>query len=249
MPKVALVCVAKNEEAYIHEWIAYNILLGFDHIFIYQNNWSYNIDHPKVTCKEWPGTQQQLNCYNNFIYTFNTQFDWAAFFDVDEFLVLKQHNNIQSFLNDYTDCNAIGINWAVYGNSHNTKADLNIPVIKRFTQRSTEKHKFNEHIKSIVKLPTKSVFINPHHTNHIWYNLDKEPRTGPFNQPIKWNVAQLNHYFCKSTDEFLQKCDRGRADLIKKRNPEEYNDYLNANDIEDTCAIKFIETINNEQTK
>jgi len=37
----ALVCIAKNEDHYIEEWIAYHLKLGFDHIFIYAYNWEF----------------------------------------------------------------------------------------------------------------------------------------------------------------------------------------------------------------
>ena len=42
--KVALVCIAKEEDNYIQEWIDYNKKLGFDDIIIYQN-----IDVNKIT--------------------------------------------------------------------------------------------------------------------------------------------------------------------------------------------------------
>ena len=42
--KVALVCIAKNEDLYIDEWIDYHFKLGFDEIFVYQNNWRFNKD-------------------------------------------------------------------------------------------------------------------------------------------------------------------------------------------------------------
>ena len=36
--KIALVCIAKNEDNYIKEWITYHKKLGFDDIFIYEND-------------------------------------------------------------------------------------------------------------------------------------------------------------------------------------------------------------------
>lgn len=33
--KTALVCIAKNEDNYIDEWIEYHLMLGFDRIFVY----------------------------------------------------------------------------------------------------------------------------------------------------------------------------------------------------------------------
>jgi len=38
--KIALVTMAKDEDFYLQEWIDYHLKLGFDDIFIYQNNWT-----------------------------------------------------------------------------------------------------------------------------------------------------------------------------------------------------------------
>ena len=68
--KTALVCIAKNEDHYIDEWIEYYLKLGIDHIFIYQNDWRYKkttkyID--KLTLIEFDGENKLLEAYNNFI--------------------------------------------------------------------------------------------------------------------------------------------------------------------------------------
>ena len=39
--KTALVCIAKEEDNYIDEWIKYHLKLGFNDIFVYQNDWRY----------------------------------------------------------------------------------------------------------------------------------------------------------------------------------------------------------------
>ena len=46
--KIALVCIAKNEDNYIHEWINYHLKLEFDSIFIYENDWESNVINDKV---------------------------------------------------------------------------------------------------------------------------------------------------------------------------------------------------------
>jgi len=40
--------------------------------------------------------------------------------DCDEFIVLKHHNNIKDFINDYikNDCVGIGINWRFLKNNY-----------------------------------------------------------------------------------------------------------------------------------
>jgi len=235
----ALVCMAKNEEYYIQEWITYHHKLGFNNIIIYANDWNYLNTSQGVKVIRFNGSCQQTKIYNSFLNNYSKDYNWVAFFDVDEFLVLKQHNNIQSFLTEYEDCNAIGINWCIFGNNNHTKViNDNYNVLSRFTRRNKELYKPNEHIKTIVKIPTSST-QDIHNVNGLWFNLNKEIRSGPFNSPVDWSVAQLNHYFTKSDEEFLLKCNRGRADIETKRIYSEYLDYLNANEIEDLTALNF----------
>ena len=78
--KIALTCIAKDEDFYIQEWIDYNLKLGFDQIFIYENNWTCNVNHPNVTKIPFPGPSKQLQAYNHFLNTYGNQFDYVAFF-------------------------------------------------------------------------------------------------------------------------------------------------------------------------
>jgi hypothetical protein len=244
--KTALVCIAKNEDNYIEEWIDYNTKLGFDHIFVYANDWEYKTNRDNVTVINMPGAIQQVKAYNHFKKVLSNLFNWAAFFDVDEFLVLNKHKNLKEFLSDYSDCNAIGINWAIFGNNGHETINGEYGIIKRFTKRANENYLIkqhniivNSHIKTIVQLPC-SHFQDVHNIHGNWFNLNKEVKNGPFNTPIDWTVAQLNHYITKSTEEFKLKCERGRADTIaEKRNFEDHIEYLNANNTEDLKALDF----------
>lgn len=236
---IALVCIAKNEDNYIDEWINYNFKLGFDDIFIYANDWNYTSNRNNVYVTPVEGVPMQIASYNHFIQKYNNKYNWAAFFDVDEFLVLKKHNNIKDFLKDYEDCSAIGINWAIFGNNHHEKViDNNYNVLSRFTKKSDENFNKNEHVKSIVKLPTTTQ-QDIHCPNGQWFNLQKQKRTGPYNKPVDWTIAQLNHYCTKSIEEMHSKIMRGRADIAQKRNLEDLLVEANANQIEDLKAVEF----------
>lgn len=237
--KKALVCIAKNEDHYIHEWIEYHLKLGFDHIFIYANDWNFTSTDSHVTVKQLHGKNQQWNAYNHFLADNNHNYDWAAFFDVDEFLVLNIHENLDNFLYSYSAFNAIGINWAIFGNNGHTEiTNNNYNVLSRFTKRSKENHKTNNHIKTIVKLPS-FLYQDIHNVGGSWYNLNKEIRSGPFNEPVDWTVAQINHYLTKSNAECVIKCERGRADMEKKREYSEFLDEFSSNDVEDLKALIF----------
>jgi hypothetical protein len=238
--KTALVCIAKNEDHYIKEWIDYHIKLEFDHVFVYANDWKYSTDNNKVSIYEYNGFAKQLEAYNDFVKTKSNGYNWAAFFDVDEFLVLKKHNHVKSFLQDYNDYAAIGINWALFGDSgHKSVVNGEYSVLKRFTHKGKSTYAHNNHIKSIVKLPTNHM-VHIHNLGTTWHNLNKEPRTGPFNTPVDWSIAQLNHYLSKTKEELFIKCNRGRADTGTYRKFEEHLEYLDLNDEEDVLARNFL---------
>jgi hypothetical protein len=238
--KIALVCIAKNEDPYIQEWIKYNLKLGFDKIFIYQNNWRFNTQQNNVILLECDGEAMQMPAYNHFIANYSENYQWTAFFDVDEFLVLHKHNNIKDFLKDYSECNAVGVNWAIFGNNHCEKViDNNYSVLSRFTQRSNENFNKNEHVKIIAQSPYHYM-VNPHYNSApYWFNLKKQKRTGPYNKPVDWTIAQLNHYCTKSIEEMHSKIIRGRADIVQKRNLEDLLVEANANEVEDLKALEF----------
>ena len=233
--KVALVCIAKNEDNYLVEWVNYNVKLGFDKIFIYQNDWRTNLEHPNVVKFENDGINKQRECYSHFIQTSNSEYDWAAFLDVDEFLVLKKHKNIKDFINDYKEFPGIGVNWVLFGNNGLTKVDGDYSLVKRFTKRQWS---INQHVKSIVKL-TPRLTMDIHNPNTFVVDTNKNKFTGPFNLNGWDNIAQINHYFCKTQEEFQEKCDRGRADSpVYRRTMSEFEEH-NFNDIEDLTAYNF----------
>jgi len=232
---VALVCIAKNEENYIEEWIKYHLKIGFDDIFIYQNDWRWNGEHVNTHKLIMDGLDKQRESYNHFIQT-NTKYNWCAFLDVDEFLVLKKHNNVKDFINEYKDFQSIGINWVLFGNNGYEKFNGNYSVINRFTKCESTP---NPHIKSIVNIENKNIVMDVHNPISTWINTNKKPNTGPYNFEKLNDIAQINHYFCKSREEFELKCQRGRADsAIYRRSINEYDGH-NHNEIDDFTAYNI----------
>jgi hypothetical protein len=234
--KVALVCVAKNEENYIQEWIDYHLKLGFDDIIIYQNDWEYTIEQTNVFTKQVNGKGIQTIIYNDCIKENIGVYDWLAFFDCDEFLVLKKHDNVKSFLHDYNEHNAIGINWVLFGdNNLNGVNNENYNVLERFTSRQSS---VNTHIKTILKPSMMYKMSSPHHQNLTWVDTSFNINTGPYNNNPIDDVAQLNHYFVKTKEEFINKINRGRADNGGTRTIEDFEPH-NANEIDDYNALNF----------
>lgn len=236
--KIALVCIAKNEDNYIDEWINYHLKLGFTHIFVYANDWKYSSERNEVTVIDFPGINKQREAYADFLSKYREYYDWAAFFDVDEFLVLKKHESISEMLNEYRFYNSLAINWVMFGdNGHESVKDGNYSLLKRFTRRQKG---VNEHIKSILNLKNNTSPMDIHNpVSVVNVDLNGNKVDGPFNYNGDDSIAQLNHYYSKTIEEFKEKVDRGRADAFIK-NEYHFRDIHNHNEIEDILARDFL---------
>lgn len=234
--KIALVCIAKNEQDYIHEWIDYHLKLGVDEIFVYENDWDSGLDHESVIRIPWNGERQQIYAYNSFLYTHAVDYDWVIFLDVDEFLVLHKHASIRDFLKDYgnlpKDVDGIAVNWMMFGDNG---AVSNGPVVDRFTRRGKLP---DRHIKMIVRLNAPRLMMGPHHSYGFWMDTNKFVGHGQNNYDGPCDVIQINHYFCKTLHEFQEKMKRRRADWCVARSMEDFELY-NQNEVEDYTARDF----------
>jgi hypothetical protein len=237
---VALVCIAKNEDNYIEEWMQYHLYLGFDHIFIYENDWRCNINSPLITKIQFDGIGNQEKAYNHFLKSYNNEYDWVAFFDVDEFLVLKKHEDIKVFLKEYNDYNGVAINWYLFGDNNLCEINGNYSMLQRFTKR---RKSMDYHVKCIVKTNTNDSYSIHNFTKASVVDTNKNLVFGPFNKNTSDDIAQINHYFTKTLKEWEQKKLRGRAPYKKEnemwfRNDNDFHQH-NFNEVEDLQALNF----------
>lgn len=239
--KVALVCIAKAEKLYITEWISYYVKLGISHIYIYDNsddNELKYLNNTNITVIPFSGKMKQIPAYNDFLQKYKNNYDYVAFFDCDEFLVLKKHNNISDFCIEHIKSGGLGINWYFFGNNGHEKYN-DKPVLERFTKRQKQ---MNNHVKTIVKC-SDIISMQVHNPqvmreNTYFKNIKGANIEYAFNDDTDDSICQLNHYFCKSTEELVNKCDRGRHGIIK-RTFDALMHYLNFNDVEDLLALNF----------
>lgn len=245
--KVALVAIAKDEDSYIDEWIEYNIKCGFDQIFLYLNDWNYIPKDNRVKTIEFNGIARQLDCYRDFLKNHSQNYDWAAFFDVDEFIFLKKHRDINHFVEDISSqfqTNQICLNWVFFGDNGISKfPEGTTGVLERFTKRQSTGEST---IKSIVRMENgiyPDNFVNPHYYHYEGVSPSGFRTNGPYNDNIDVEVAQINHYFSKTREEYQMKISRGRSDL-PENSPEYYRtwgefDMANKNEVEDLGALNF----------
>ena len=255
--RVALICIARNEDNYINEWIDYHLKLGVDEIFIYQNDWRASLGrkYDNVHLIEFDGSCRQLPAYNDFIAHRSTNFDFAIFIDVDEFICLVRDSNIKTFLANYIGYGAIGLNWRLFGdNGLSNVQDDDYSLIKRFTRCGK---KLNRHIKTILNLRAinrdETRFVSPHHLNtaekgHFTVSVDRRHFIpDAVNRHLNYEIAWINHYHSKTIEEFKSnKCSKGRCDC--PRDSSEQNIQMqtfvqhNQNDVINTIARDFFVT-------
>ena len=120
---MSICTIVKNEALYILEWIAFHKAIGVDHFYIYDNqstdatvNILIRLERAGlVTLTAWPnstpavvasGLGPQVPAYNDFL-KFRDQTEWVGYIDIDEFVVLKHDDNLQQWLDHYSDCAAV----------------------------------------------------------------------------------------------------------------------------------------------
>jgi hypothetical protein len=251
-----ILCIAKLESNYIEEFVKYHIALGFDRIFIYDNEdiptYETLLSNYKqyITVIHFPGIRLQHYAYQHFIdnYLFLSDITHVATIDVDEFIVLKQHLNIKDFINEFIvgDCEGIGMNWRFFGSSDLIEPS-NIPSTIRFTKCDRYGDK---HIKTIYKKDNLISYYTTHavvlKSGHI-KNTKGDIIQGPFNYNIDLNYIQLNHYKCKTLQEYRYIRTRGQAEGFVKPDYNVDIDFklYNINDTYDLTAYNFYKKIDN----
>lgn len=235
--KVALVCVAKWEDHYLKEWLDYNQKLGFDKIIMYQNDWRTDLEHPVLEKYICDGSSIQVPLYNHVLQD-NTEYDWLAFIDCDEFIVLKKHNNIKELIEEYSHrTNVIGLNWTFFGNMGKLSREGD-SLLKPFKMRNKGS---DQHIKVLVNARSGERMQLPHNTLGPAMDTNGNRFIGPFNPNGPMDVAYINHYHNKTKEDWILRCKRGRADCDIHHDLDRWDEEININnEVEDLSAYNFL---------
>lgn len=274
--KVLLCAIAKNEAAYLVEWIAYHkFIVGFDEVLIYENDSRDNsrlilekLDKLGICqYKHWPrskGVVPQRSAYNDALQTYSQSYQWVCFLDLDEFLVLKSFNTIQDCIKSFEGkADSIVINWLMFGSLGHSNYTPE-PVTQRFTKCADYSSPIHKHMKSISKIDSIEVLdihIPQLKPNSRYFHIDgTELHFGanPTLEHIKGKghinhqPAQINHYQSKSLEEYKCRKLKGRA-TVDERSPESHLkpgdfDRTNSycNQIENLDILATISTLNHK---
>ena len=237
--KICLCTIGKKENLYALEFVNHYKNLGYNHIFIYDNNDINDERFEEVIDKhiktnyvsiinfrgfigrrgENPHFYAYYDCYkkNNKIYK------WLSFFDFDEYLRFKTPNEtIQNFLykKRFNKCICIKINWLMYSDN-NLLYYQNKSLNQRFLTPIYDDPR-NNVIKSTVRGNLKINYWenmrNPHTTsNNDYISCSSSGKivksTDFFVIPPDFELAFLNHYATKTIEEYCLKLKRGWADI------------------------------------
>lgn len=126
--KTAICTCIKDEQDYLREWIEYHLRIGFNHIYLYEDNGSkphkdivdlfpdtVNL-FPIDVVKNEPVTveQRQMQMYVYSMRTIGDMYDWIAFIDADEFIDFEEGWNLERLLSEHDSFPAIMLSWMLY---------------------------------------------------------------------------------------------------------------------------------------
>lgn len=264
-----LICICKNENDHMVEFIEYYKQLGVSQICIIDNNdfdgeriddlVQKYVDEGFVIVENYRGQKRpQMRAYTECYRKYHTKFDWVMFFDFDEYLTFTEDKTISEYLGRpcFENFNMIHINWQIYndnGYTHKQKGTLidtfttPIPFDLKLEYEIPE----NNHVKSIIRggYEQLSFTLNPHTPSYLDLKccnnagVECSPQS-PF-CPYDFSLAYLKHFNTKSTEEYIAKLKRGFADL-ERTNYEKLivSRYFGTNEITEEKVKMFNEAFN-----
>ncbi len=129
----------------------------------------------------------------------------------------------------------LAIHWQLFGSNGQEKADYSKGVLERFTRRAPknftrENKPENIHIPDncyvkVIGNPRKiNLFRTPHRAEYFLtcYSVDENLRYADVRPAVVADKIVINHYHCKSREEYSRKRERG--DAVNFRSAASYND-------------------------
>lgn len=232
MHDLAVVAILKNEGPYLKEWLDYHLLAGVDHFYLYDNDSPDNqrevaapyVEAGLVDYFSAPGKIMQTPVYNEAIRRFKFHCRYMAFIDGDEFIYPKTNRNIAEVVDEILSHNpkaaSLAINWHCFGSNGQEKADYSRGVLERFTRRAPNnwilsKNPGNSHVKTIANPRVANFMFGPHNACFFegMYAIN-ELGNIVSNSSTNFVTAEkiiINHYHCKTWEEYRKKTARGDA--------------------------------------
>jgi len=235
--RILLCTIAKEENKYIKEFVEHYKKLKIKKIIIYDNNdikgevfddiLKYEIKNNFVRIINYRGFKQpQIQALNNCYKRFNKNYDWIAFYDIDELLQIKNFTDINEFLTlpRFKNCQSILINWKYYGDNNKIYYESK-PLSERFNKSFyfNKINNYNIYLVSAAKTIVRGGLnikweLFPHYLNNTINCRPDGTILKNYFSPPHYLIAYLAHYTTKSTEEFAERLNRGDVYLETTEN-------------------------------
>ena len=212
----------RDDNDYLDEWIIYHLAIGFGKIIIY--------DHlSKIPVKPVWGEnvivyrfERESLFIPEFIHNYTLQnypSFWLAHFDVDEFIVLLQHKNINDLLKNYENYGALGVPWSMFGSSGHRVKPKGLVKDNYLWRRPDVKM----WCKSIINTQYCQRIDDPHHGIYLRPSVNEvfEEFSGPQCDSPR-QLIKLHHYFTRSLEEYKIKQARGTGNPQTPSRPDSW---------------------------
>jgi hypothetical protein len=220
---LGLCAIAKDETPFLREWAAYHHYVGFEKIYLYDNESRPPVRdsiadfYDRKICESYtmPGKGMQLVAYNHCLKNHGHEFEWLAFFDLDEFLCLVQDKDARTLLRDYEQFAALSINWSIFSSSGKLARPDGF-----VTENYTQHLRYSINSKCIVRPAMVKMPFTAHHflySHGCAVNAMQQPSFGAY-ASLAIDKVRLNHYPYKSQQDYEERLCRGDA-TYKNFNP------------------------------
>ena len=228
--KVSICAIFRNEAPYLKEWIEFHKIVGVEHFYIYNNYSDDNyaevlqpyVEDGVIDLIEWPYEQGQMKAYQDCLEKYSEETKWIGFIDLDEYVVPVKYDSIYEFLSKFEKNRpSVLIYWRLFGTSGKLDRDRDTLITEEFTSCWP---KYDTVGKCFFNTKYKYVFDQKNNTDmhSFWgtYNGVQMPPVNFEDRVVLRNInkvhtddfpIQINHYFTKSYQEYLEKVSRGDA--------------------------------------
>lgn len=222
---IALCVIGRRENRYAREFILHYKNLGFDKVFLCDNNRSGEerfedvlgdyIEEGFVKVLDYRDkVGVQRDAYADVYSKYGMKYRWMAFFDFDEFLTIVSGIGIHGLMEEYDGYDCVLFNWQDFGDNGLVKDDGR-DLSERFTEPlpfdhcvQYESRPDNDHCKCMLRGGLRGVEFNttPHFPSEPQIkccNSCRERCKQSAFQKYDYSVAYLKHYATKTAEEWF----------------------------------------------
>jgi hypothetical protein len=250
---ITLGLVARDESKYLQEWVVYHHLIGVKKFIIYLHNCTddsesklkkleLDLDIRKKETNEL-GWEVKNEMYKSIILDSVTPY--ACCLDIDEFLFLPQHEDINVFISKFKNIGGIALYQHIFGPNGHVESPSGL-VIDNYVKRTPDDVDFPKNfpkydqpfdmLKNVKMIIEKSSLkkVNSSH-DYVSSKPIIDEKGGVFSKykcERSLSKIRINHYYTKSLEDWIFKTSRTRFSMSFKY-PNSWFNYYNEFDFVD----------------